>query len=174
VAWLLGIATVALAFWYGYSSRPPTPDTTAPSAGDTREEATRAYEQALTLLARRADALDLDWPRFKSACYGGPIRGSFDREWYALYDPRALPGMVTPGCEGALADLRRLAEGIRAEMASQEEAARRAKARYVNSARQTPLMLSSQPVERPHRRRPAPLRRGLGDQPRQKPPAIEG
>ena len=101
-------------------------DRGASSSDDAREEATRAYEQALTLLARRADALDLDWPRFKSACYGGPIRGSFDREWYALYDPRAMPGMVTPGCEGALADLRRIADGIRAEMASQDEAARRA------------------------------------------------
>ena len=101
-------------------------DRGASTAETMREEGMRAYEQALTRVVRRADALDLDWPRFKSECYGGRIIGSFEREWYALYEPRAMPGMVAPGCEGALADLRSIADAIRAEMTSQNEAARRA------------------------------------------------
>jgi len=66
----------------------------ASTAETMREGGLREYEQALTRVARRADALDLDWPRFKSEYYGGRIIGSFEREWYALYEPRAMPGMV--------------------------------------------------------------------------------
>ena len=101
-------------------------DQGASTAETMREGGLREYEQALTRVARRADALDLDWPRFKSECYGGKIIGSFEREWYALYEPRAMPGMVAPGCEVVLADLRRIADAIRAEMTAQNEAARRA------------------------------------------------
>jgi S1-C subfamily serine protease len=101
-------------------------DRAAESASDPREEGARAYEQAMQEIARHAAAIDREWPRFKSACYGGTIVGSFDREWFALYEPRSMPGQVWPGCEGAFADLRRAAGAIRSDIIAQNETARRA------------------------------------------------
>ena len=76
------------------------PGTQGPAESDTvRDEGGRIYEQAIAALARRADALDGHWRSFKSACYEGRIVGSFDREWFALWDQRAMQGAVSPGCE---------------------------------------------------------------------------
>jgi len=101
-------------------------DTGASPADAIREQGTRAYEQALSQLALRSDALDRDWTRFKSICSVTAIGGKFKREWYALFETPAMPGMVAPGCEGFLIELRQAAGGIRTEMRAQEEKARRA------------------------------------------------
>ena len=85
-----------------------------PAESDTvRDEGGRIYEQAIAALARRADALDGHWRSFKSACYEGRIAGSFDHEWFALWDPRAMQGAVSPGCEPVFAEMRRVAQEIR-------------------------------------------------------------
>jgi hypothetical protein len=42
--------------------------------------------------------LDSIWQRFRSACYQTPIRGTFDREWFAMFTPGALPGDAAAGC----------------------------------------------------------------------------
>jgi hypothetical protein len=101
-------------------------DTGASPADTIREQGTRAYEQALSQLALRSDGLDRDWTRFRSICYATAIGGRFTREWFALFEPRAMPGPVAPGCEGILTDLRQAADGIRTEMRAQGETARRA------------------------------------------------
>ncbi len=99
----------------------------APSQGDAlREQGTRAYEQGIEALGRRADALDDHWNNFKRVCYEGRIVGTFGREWFALWDSRAMPGVVSPGCLQTFADIRRVAEDIRTTVASLEETARRA------------------------------------------------
>ena len=95
-------------------------------SGDARVKATSAYQQALAELARRADSLDDYWRRFKSTCYQGQVTGSFSREWFALWDPRALPGVVDPGCASAFSDIKRETNQIREQSAAAEEAARRA------------------------------------------------
>lgn len=98
----------------------------APSQSDAlREQGTRAYEQGIVALARRADALDDYWNNFTRVCYEGRIVGAFGREWFALWDSRAMPGVVSPGCLQTFADLRRVAEDIRTTVASLEESARR-------------------------------------------------
>jgi S1-C subfamily serine protease len=102
--------------------------TRAPSspAADAREQGRKAYEQAIAALARRADALDDRWLSFKRACYQGRIVGTFEREWFAFWDPKAMQGVVPPGCTTAFGDIRRVAQDIRDTVVGLEEAARRA------------------------------------------------
>jgi hypothetical protein len=99
---------------------------TASDTETSRERATTAYDQIIAQLARRADALDDYWRRFRSTCYGGPITGGYDREWFALFDPRAMRGTVLEGCANAFADARQHANEIRAGVVAADEAARRA------------------------------------------------
>src|SRR5712692_358962 len=98
-----------------------------PSEADTmRQQAARAYEQTLAGLAQAADSLDRYWDRFKTACYRGRVAASYDRDWFAIWDPRAMQGAVADGCESNFADIQRLAAQIRDRVVAAEEAARRA------------------------------------------------
>ena len=106
-------------------------NTTLQSAGaaigsdEIRQRGTASYEQALAQLARRADDLDEYWRRFKTSCYEGRIAGTFERDWFALWDPKAMQGTVAPGCGAAFAEAKRTGEQIRTEALAAEEAARR-------------------------------------------------
>ena len=101
------------------SGRAPAPE------GDTaRGRGTKAFEQAIATVALRADALDERWRGFTRSCYEGNVRGAFDREWFALWDPRAMQGAVSPGCGPAFTDIRRAADEIRDAVLSAGEAAR--------------------------------------------------
>jgi S1-C subfamily serine protease len=91
-----------------------------------RVQATRAYEQAIVQIARRADALDNYWRRFRAACYEGRVSGPFEREWFALFDARAMQGAVAPGCGSSFGEVQRMAADIRGEVLALEEGARRA------------------------------------------------
>ena len=103
------------------ASNPAPPDSEA-----LRQQGAHDYEQAIAQLALRADSLDGRWRSFTGACYRGRVTGSFDHEWFALWDPRAMQGAVSPGCGGEFDDIRRLAEDIRHEVSAVGEAARRA------------------------------------------------
>jgi len=97
------------------------------SPGEQRRlEGLKAYEQTIAELARRADALDGHWRSFQGACYAGRIAGSFDRDWFALFDPRAMQGSVSPGCGPAFVDIRREALDIRDGVVGADERARQA------------------------------------------------
>jgi S1-C subfamily serine protease len=98
----------------------------APPGGGSRDQGTRAYEEQIAGQARRADALDQEWRSFKRICYQGQVVGTFDREWFAIWEPRAMPGVVPAGCENAFAILRRSAESIRDAVVAAGEAAREA------------------------------------------------
>ena len=103
------------------TGRPP-----ATESETQRDQAARALEQAVGQLARQADTLDEQWRGFLQSCYAGRVAGSFDRGWFALWDPRAMQGAVAPGCSAAFTDIRRIADGIHAGVSAAEEAARRA------------------------------------------------
>jgi S1-C subfamily serine protease len=90
-----------------------------------RDRAAKAYEQALAQLAKRADALDSRWNSFIRSCYEGQVVGSFDHQWFALWESRAMQGAVSPGCGPTFTDLRRDASEIRNTIAGLDEAARR-------------------------------------------------
>jgi hypothetical protein len=96
-----------------------------PSEADaTRADAMRTYEQSLARLARRADSFDQRWQSFRRVCYEGRIAGSFDREWFALWNQRAMLGAVSPGCLDSWNDFRGQVASFRMEMAAAEETAR--------------------------------------------------
>jgi S1-C subfamily serine protease len=119
--------------------RPPLAPAAAPTAAmrslspsiasDTehaRSEGARQYEEAMRELARRADVLEGSWRQFRSNCYEGRIAGTFDREWFAVFDPRAMQGQVPQGCSSWFADFQRAAGDVRDGVIAAEEAARRA------------------------------------------------
>src|SRR5262245_11580768 len=103
-----------------------TGDKKATDADQSRQRAVKAYELAIATVAQRADQLDARWRNFVRACYDGPIGGSFDRPWFALFDARAMQGRVSPGCTEGFEDIRRVANDIRGVVGALDEAARQA------------------------------------------------
>jgi S1-C subfamily serine protease len=99
---------------------------TTADADAVRDRATRSYEQAITALARRADALDERWRSFTRICYEGRIAPVAGREWFALWEPRAMQGAVSPGCTSAFSDIRRVADDVRDAVVAAGETARQA------------------------------------------------
>jgi S1-C subfamily serine protease len=98
----------------------------ASPADQRRLDATRAYEEAIGQLARHADELDGQWRSFAAQCYQGRIVGAFDRPWFALWDPRAMQGVVASGCVPYFDDFRRRATDIQQAVTAADEAARAA------------------------------------------------
>jgi len=91
-----------------------------------RDDAAKVFDQTIAQLSRRADILDTRWRSFRKNCYDGRIAGSFDREWYALWDQRAMQGAVAPGCGAYFGEFRQMADAIRDAVIAADEAARRA------------------------------------------------
>jgi S1-C subfamily serine protease len=102
-----------------------SPAVAAP-ADQRRIDTTRAYEEAIGQLGRRADDLDGQWKSFVARCYQGRIAGAFDRPWFALWDSRAMQGVVAPSCTPYFEDLRRRATDIQRAVAAVDEVARAA------------------------------------------------
>jgi hypothetical protein len=97
-----------------------------PSATEqTRNDGLRTYEQTMAQLARRADTLDNSWRQFRAECYNGRIAGAFDRDWFAVFDARAMQGVAASGCGLWFTDIRREADEVGAGVIAAEEAARR-------------------------------------------------
>ena len=42
--------------------------------------------------------IDGAWQRFRSICYKSPMRGSYEREWFAVFAPGGIPGDAAAGC----------------------------------------------------------------------------
>ncbi len=91
-----------------------------------RDEGMKLYEARLAAIAQHASWLDSYWARFKEAGYEGRIVGTFDREWYALWESGAMQGKVALGYENTYNDIRHHAEEIRTQVITTEEAARKA------------------------------------------------
>jgi S1-C subfamily serine protease len=97
------------------------------SPGDSaREQGTLVYDEAMKAMAKHADSFDTEWSRFASACSARVTGVAFDREWFALYEPRTIRMPISPGCEDARAQFRAAAEAFRVRMADLDDAARRA------------------------------------------------
>jgi S1-C subfamily serine protease len=96
------------------------------TAESLRDQATARFEQTVAQLARQADGIDARWANFMKNCYDGRIVGAFDREWFALWDRRAMQGAVQPGCGVYFADIERAAHELRDTILAADEAARQA------------------------------------------------
>jgi len=99
--------------------------TVASPADQQRNDAAKEYEKLVALLARRANALDDEWRTFLHSCYEGRIVGAFDHQWFALWEPKAMQGAVSPGCGSLFSDVRREAHDIQQGVTAANEAARR-------------------------------------------------
>jgi len=98
-------------------------------AGDAdrgRARAEAMFDQTMAAIGRRADALDDYWRQFASACYQGRVVGAFSREWFAVFDARAMPGLVAPGCSVPFEELRQRANAIATDVRGADERARTA------------------------------------------------
>ena len=102
-------------------------DHSAPSTADRRRSAGQAaFEETLREIAVRASRTDDFWDRYKASCLGGQRPGgSYDREWFSVYENRVPDGRGVPGCARWLGDLNEMAGRVRAAMKEAEEAARR-------------------------------------------------
>ena len=49
-------------------------------------------------LAEAAGRIDMGWKEFRDQCFKSPIAGRYDREWFALLVPRAIPTDAAAGC----------------------------------------------------------------------------
>jgi hypothetical protein len=101
------------------------PPTIPPANDEHRLNAARDFERAISELARRADAFDRSWKSFVDQCYRGQIVGNFDRQWFALWETRAMQGIVAQGCAPYFNDFRRQADELRRAVVAADEAARR-------------------------------------------------
>ena len=69
------------------------------SESDRRQlQGEQAFMQRVASAEQAAAALDQAWKRFRSLCYKSPIRGSYDREWFAVFAPGGIPGDAAAGC----------------------------------------------------------------------------
>ncbi len=105
----------------------PLLERSTPSTADRRRTDGQAeFEQALWAIAARADQIDDFWRRYTASCLGGQrLSGTYDREWFSVYENRVPDGRGAPGCAQWLSDLNELADGIRSAMKEAEQAARR-------------------------------------------------
>lgn len=98
-----------------------------------RSESERRQQQGEQELAQRlasaekaAGQFDQYWQMFRTTCYKSPIRGSYDREWFAVFTPGAIPGDAAAGCvdnyQAMTAEMARFHEYMRQTV----QAARRA------------------------------------------------
>ena len=91
-----------------------------------QDDGAKVFEQATGRFLEAADALDVEWKRFRTACYSVPISGSFDREWFAGLSPGAMPTPVPAGCATYFSNFKTEAERFGRAIRASLENARRA------------------------------------------------
>ncbi|MDP3717910.1 MAG: trypsin-like peptidase domain-containing protein [Acidobacteriota bacterium] len=88
----------------------------------------RAFTAAVARIAATADALDVEWTKFREACYTGTVPGSTGREWLVMLSPRPItPSQVSFGaCATFVTGVQAEANRLRAAMRGALDSARRA------------------------------------------------
>jgi S1-C subfamily serine protease len=98
-----------------------------PSESDRRQEqGTEDFTARVDSAARVADQLDDLWRRFRQVCYKTPISGSYDREWFAIFVPHAVPGDAAAGCIDYYKSMQPEMQRFKSYMRTSVENARRA------------------------------------------------
>ena len=101
---------------------------TVPSEAErVRTAGASALDQTLAQLAHQSQVMDDYWARFRKTCYEGRVvSAGLAREWFVLFDDRAMQKVVAPGCGAAFADVRKRATDLRDAVIASDEAACRA------------------------------------------------
>ena len=63
-----------------------------------KQQGEQAFQQRVSGAEQAANQLDQYWKQFRSQCYKSPIRGSYAREWFALFVPGAVAADAGAGC----------------------------------------------------------------------------
>ncbi len=95
-------------------------------ADRTREEGTKRYVAQLAVLARASDQMESAFATFLAYDWDGKVTGSFDRNFYALWEQGALSGGPVKGHETRAAALRQAADQLRNQVREAEDQARQA------------------------------------------------
>jgi S1-C subfamily serine protease len=77
---------------------PMVPGGAASESDRRQQQGEQEFTQRVGSAEEAANLLDEYWKRFRSTCYKSPIRGSYDREWFAVFAPGAIPGDAAAGC----------------------------------------------------------------------------
>lgn len=88
----------------------------------------RAFTTAVGRIAATADAIDVEWKKFREACYTGTLPESAGREWFVMLSPRPItPSQVSFGpCATFVTGMQAEASRVRAAMRGALDSARRA------------------------------------------------
>jgi S1-C subfamily serine protease len=97
-----------------------------PEADLRQQQGEQEFSQRIGAAETAANQLDGAWTQFRSGCYKSPIRGSYDREWFAVFAPGAIPGDAAAGCLDYYQQMTAEMNKFRAFMRQTVEAARRA------------------------------------------------
>lgn len=91
-----------------------------------QEQGTEDFNARVESAARAADQLDDLWRRFRQVCYKTPITGNYDREWFAIFVPHAVPGDAAAGCIDYYKSMQPEMQRFKTYMRTSVENARRA------------------------------------------------
>lgn len=98
-----------------------------PNESDRRQQlGEQDFTRRISAADQATQQLESAWQRFRSICYKNPIRGSFDREWFAVFTPGALPGDAAAGCIEYFQEMQAAIDKFRDYMRSAVQDARRA------------------------------------------------
>ena len=91
-----------------------------------QQQGEQEFMQRIASAEQAAPELDSAWRRFRSLCYKSPIRGSYDREWFAVFVPGGIPGDAAAGCIDYYQEMLREMNKFRDYMRTTVQNARRA------------------------------------------------
>ena len=91
-----------------------------------REEGTKRYAAQLAVLARSSDQMESSFTYFLAYYWDGKVVGTFDRNFYALWEKDALKGQPVKGHESKVNEIRQAADQLRNHLRDAEDQARRA------------------------------------------------
>jgi hypothetical protein len=88
------------------------------SASDRQQQqGEEQFRAGIRQLAQGARTIDADWKTFRDRCFKSPIPGNYQREWFAVLVPRAIPGDAAAGCisyyEGLSSNIREFQAAMR-------------------------------------------------------------
>jgi hypothetical protein len=63
-----------------------------------QQQGEQEFTQRVGAAEQAADTIDGYWRQFRGSCYKSPLRGSYDREWFATFAPGGIPGDAAAGC----------------------------------------------------------------------------
>lgn len=91
-----------------------------------QQQGEQEFAQRLAAAEQAASTLDGHWNQFRSTCYKSPLRGSYDREWFAVFVAGGIPGDAAAGCTAYYQSMTTEMNKFRDFMRQTMQAARRA------------------------------------------------